>query len=325
MTQRFARWRELLAERVHEAVAELGAVSGVRGLILGGSVGRGEPWPMSDIDILPITDGAADTNDQVTHCQSRMVDWWAASGRAQTLDVSWLRFVDADVERAIGSEASFAAERMKDRLWFHGMDKSYGGRGAADPDGLAESFTRWATAMRFEPRVLAARVEEWKSQVEDARRAAHEALRSGDAAEATLRLRDSARFLRMVLLEGWSERLGSMGREWTLWERVARERGAADLAERIAVLAFASPKDALERSRVVPLWLRERIELAWAARLEIGEEVTEAESARDQIAAFAVHVPRHRPKPWGDWLGLPDPELAEKLAELDTLAERICG
>ena len=60
-------------------------------------------------------------------------------------------------------------------------------------------------------------------------------------------------------------------------------------------------------------------------RLEIGEEVTEAESARDQIAAFAVLVPRHRPKPWGDWLGLPDPELAEKLAELDTLAERICG
>ena len=324
MTQRFARWRELLAERVDEAVAELGAVPGVRGLILGGSVGRGEPWPMSDIDILPITDGAADTNDEVTRCQSRMVDWWAASGRAQTLDVSWLRFVDSEVERAIGSPASFAAERMKDRLWLHGMDKSYGGRGAADPDGLAESFARWATTMRFEPQVRAARAEEWKSQVEDARRAAHEALGSDDAVEATLRLRDSARFLRMVLLEGWGERLGSMGREWTLWERVARERGAADLAERIAVLACARPEDALERSRVVPAWLAERIELAWGARREVGEEVSEAESARDQIAAFAVHVPRHRPKPWGDWLGLPDPELAEKLAELDALAERIC-
>ena len=153
MTQRFARWRELLAERVDEAVAELGAVPGVRGLILGGSVGRGEPWPMSDIDILPITDGAAETNDEVTHCQSRIVDWWAASGRAQTLDVSWLRFVDSEVERAIGSEASFAAERMKDRLWLHGMDKSYGGKGAADPERICVmgayqgGFVALATAM----------------------------------------------------------------------------------------------------------------------------------------------------------------------------------
>ena len=43
------RWQRLLEERVDEAVAALSAVPGVRGLVLGGSVGRGEPWPLSDI------------------------------------------------------------------------------------------------------------------------------------------------------------------------------------------------------------------------------------------------------------------------------------
>jgi hypothetical protein len=37
-----------------EAVAVLGSVPEVRGLIVGGSMGRGDPWPLSDIDVLPI-------------------------------------------------------------------------------------------------------------------------------------------------------------------------------------------------------------------------------------------------------------------------------
>jgi hypothetical protein len=38
------RWRQLLQERLAEAVTVLGAVPGVHGLIVGGSMGSGEPW-----------------------------------------------------------------------------------------------------------------------------------------------------------------------------------------------------------------------------------------------------------------------------------------
>jgi hypothetical protein len=51
------RWRELLDQRLAEAVADLGAVPGVRGLIVCGSIGRGRPRPLSDIDLVPIYAG----------------------------------------------------------------------------------------------------------------------------------------------------------------------------------------------------------------------------------------------------------------------------
>ena len=317
------RWRQLLEERLAEAAAALGSVPGVRGLIVGGSMGRGEPWPLSDIDMLPISRAGSETAEEVQRWQSTLVDWWAASGRAQTLDVSWLRFTDDEVEQAMRSGAAGAALRMSELRWFHGFDKSYGGRGAADPDGLAEAFARWVTELRFDPAVVAARIGQWRMQLDDARKRAADAMGRDDREGATLALREAARALRMVLIEGWGERLGSMGREWTRFERMAKRHGEETLAARIAVVADANAQGAVRRAATTPAWVQERVELAYAARREVGERVTEEESARDQLAAFAIHVPRHRPKPWGEWLRLPDPALEAKLAELDELIAAI--
>jgi predicted nucleotidyltransferase len=94
------RWRELLDQRLEEAVGVLGAVPGVRGLVVGGSLGRGDPWPLSDIDLLPVYAGSFAPSREVERCHAMLVDWWAASGRAQTLDVGWLAFTDDEVGRA---------------------------------------------------------------------------------------------------------------------------------------------------------------------------------------------------------------------------------
>ena len=314
-------WRALHAERLEEAVAVLGAVSGVRGLVLGGSVARGEHWPLSDIDILPIWKSGAIDDDAMSRAQAQMVDWWAASGRAQTLDVSWLRFDDAEVVTALKSGPELAAHRMSDLRWFHGLDKMYGGRGVADPDGVAGDFVAWATDVRFEPEVVAARSRHWRSVVADERDRAVAARVDGRLDRSTLHLREAAGALRLVLLESWGKRLSSMGREWTIWERAAREHGAEDLAIELADVAAASPKGALERAAEAPIWLQERIALAFAGRLEVGESVTEAESARDQIAAYAVHVPKRRKPPFAPWLRIPEPDLSDRLARLDATIE----
>ena len=74
----------------------------------------------------------------------------------------------------------------------------------------------------------------------------------------------------------------------------------------------------------MPHWLRERIDLALAARLGVGEDVSPAESARDQTVAFRTLTVRHRPDLMGDrWLRLPDPRLEERLAALDALFAEI--
>ncbi|WP_328473866.1 nucleotidyltransferase domain-containing protein [Actinoplanes sp. NBC_00393] len=305
------RWQELLAERLQEALSVLAGTPGVHGFLVGGSVGRGEPWPMSDIDLLPVCTGDhARAAAELERRHARLVDWWAASGRAQTLDMGALAFTTAEIRDAVRAGPEFAAARMGDRRWFHGLDKAFGGYGT---DELGTAFTAWIARIRFDPAVVAARLDVWRGQARDALTRAQ---RAGDPAAATRLLQESARAGRMVLLESWGERLGSMGREWTRFERMAARHGHADIAARIAVLAGADVDSAAQRAERAPAWLRERIDLCLGARRAVGEQVSAAENARDQLAAFALHVARHRPDLDGDWTGCPDPLLAERLSEM---------
>jgi hypothetical protein len=109
-----------------------------------------------------------------------------------------------------------------------------------------------------------------------------------------------------------------MGRAWSRFERMAEERGAGG-AGRPARLAGADPVEAMRRAELPPVWLRERIDLAAAARRLVGEQVTPEQNARDHLVAFAVHVARRRPDLAGPWTGIggPDPDLDDRLAELN--------
>lgn len=312
------RWKQLLDQRLHEAVTVLGRIPGVHGFIVGGSVGRGEPWPMSDIDLLPIYTDSFDPAGRVDRSRAELVDWWAASGRAQTLDLGWLAFTTAEVRDAMAAGPDQTAARMADRRWFHGLDKAYGGHAADPDDELGNAFAAWVTGVRFQPAVVTARISDWQRQATEALAEATRT-RPDDPAKATYLLRESARALRLVLIERWGERLGSMGREWTRFERMAERHGQQPSAARIAAMAGADPSTAAQRATLAPPWLKERIDLSYAARTTIGEDVSPAENARDQLAAFTVHVVRHRPDQNGAWTGTPDPALDAHLAELREL------
>jgi hypothetical protein len=312
------RWKQLLDERLHEATNVLGQTPGVHGLIVGGSVGRGEPWPMSDIDLLPIYDDSTDPEGSAAELDQRraaLVDWWTGSGRAQALDVGWLAFTTTEIRHAVAAGPDHAVARIAEPRWFHGIDKAYGGHAANPDDELGNAFAEWIRTVRFHPTVVAARINTWHQQATDA---VAEATQTDDPAKSTHLLRVSARALRMVLIERWGERLGSLGREWTRFERMAERHGQPALAARIATLASADPAAAEQRARLAPAWLQERIDLSYAARITVGEDVSWAENARDQIAAFTDLVSR-RPHFRGPWIATPDPALDAHLAELREL------
>jgi predicted nucleotidyltransferase len=313
------RWRRLLDERLDEAGRLLLRVPGVAGFVVGGSLGRDEPWPASDIDLLIVFETSDAPAADLETARAELVDWWAASARAQTLDMGGITFTVPDIRAAMEGGPAWVIDRFDRRSWFHGIDKGYGGRASDGSAPVVAEFAAWLTGIRFDPLIVAARIDRWTG----AARGEYEAARAAaDPAVATILMRESARSARMALLESWGERLGSMGREWTRFERMARVHGQEDLAARITTIAGADVDRVSARVGSVPTWLAERIDVCWAARMAVGEDVSEAENARDQLAAFMVHVSRHRPDLDGPWTGTPDPELVEHLSELGEILDR---
>jgi hypothetical protein len=206
---------------------------------------------MSDIDLLPIYTDSTDPATQLDQRCAALVDRWAASGRAQTLDVGWLAFTITEIRDAIAAGPDQAAARMADPRWFRGLDKVYRGHAAHPDDELSSSYASWIRTVRFHAAAVTARINTWHEQAVNALANATQA-QTDEPAKATYLLRESARALRMVLIERWGERLGSMGREWTRFERMADRHNQRSLADRIAALAGADTTTASQRAAPRP-------------------------------------------------------------------------
>ncbi|MBO0687806.1 MAG: nucleotidyltransferase domain-containing protein, partial [Candidatus Dormibacteraeota bacterium] len=283
-------WRELLNQQMEEAVEVLGSVPGVVGLIVGGSVGRGQPWPLSDIDVLPLY---ADRQDKeagasVERRRSALVECWGNAGIYRSLDCGWLAFWTEEVAEAVSREPAEAAALMKDRRWFFGLDKAWSGIPQADPTGLAAALLRWIQSARFDPLVVDARVRRWTAEAREARQRAAELLAAGDHAACRAEIRLAANALMEALTERNGERSGSYSRAMTAFERMAARHGLGREAATLLELSGSRVEDTSTRLAEIPAWLRRRIERARAARQLVGEEVSEAENARDQIVAFST-------------------------------------
>ncbi|HEV2065780.1 MAG TPA: hypothetical protein VGR08_03010 [Thermomicrobiales bacterium] len=167
-----ADWRAILDARVSEAVDRISAIDGVDGLILAGSLGGGQPWPLSDIDLLPIY--RDDTYDraaaEVESCRLKLLDEWSRQGWRTGLDIGRLRFTTGELARAFARGEPDPVTMLDDERWYHSIDKGYGSRAVFETDGLATALVRRFTHYRFDPNVVAARLA-----------------RSAEAAEACLR------------------------------------------------------------------------------------------------------------------------------------------
>jgi hypothetical protein len=96
--------------------------------------------------------------------------------------------------------------------------------------------------------------------------------------------------------------------------------GATALAARIIDLCDTGSAAVARRAELASVWLKERIDLALAARRLVGEHVTPAENARDQLLAFATHVVRRRPDLVGPWIGgSPTLDLEQAMPELEDI------
>jgi len=302
---RLRRWRERLAARADEAVEALAAVPGVVGLVLGGSYGRGEHWPLSDLDVIVVGAGrpVADVAAEVDRRAYQLSEMWGSSGVYTSVDAGRLTFDEAEVR-----DPRDILARMDDDRWLHGIDKIYGGRACRDDRGAAAALLALSTRWRFDQDLVRRRIEVWLAGARQLLTGA-DRLADDDRIGAWNAIRRAAAAIAEVATERWGERAGSLGRYWTLFEARADRHGESAFADRLLTAAHAQPGAAHD----VPEWLADRIMLSYEARLLIGEDVTPEQNARDNLLAYAGLYRGRFPNAAYAWMGPPpdaDPRAA---------------
>jgi predicted nucleotidyltransferase len=300
-----SQWRDVLDRRVREATEHLARVDGVAGLILGGSLGSGEPWPLSDIDILPVYDDdrATKAAAEVASCRIALLEQWSAEGVRTPLDVGKLAFVRSEVEEALAAGSGRAVGYLADPRWFHGLDKGYRGKPVSDPTGVTAALIEWLTAARFDPAVVQARISRNRCQAEECLQEAVARLASGDADGTLLALHNGTWALLAGLMERWGVRDSSFARVGTRFERAAAACGNIELADRVLTLFNLAPAAARRRMDLAPERIRDRHRLSYRARLLVDEQVTPEQDARDVLLTFSSHELRYGAPPFAPWVG----------------------
>ncbi|MBM7787317.1 nucleotidyltransferase domain-containing protein [Tenggerimyces flavus] len=313
MDPRLSGWRERAASRSREAIEALAAVPGVTGLVLGGSFGRGLHWPLSDLDVMAICSGrpVPEVAQDVDRCAYQLSEMWGSSGIYTAVDAGRLTYGEDEIRQLDGT-----LDRLADPRWLHGMDKIYDGVAAHDPHGAAQAFLDWSARYRFEPAVVERRIATWFGLADTALARAQ----TLDPTGAWIALRQVGGALAEVATERWGERTGSFGRAWSLFEDRAERLGGTALADRILTAARARAADV--DTATVPEWLADRIALSYEARQLVGENVTEAQSARDNVLAYASLYRGRFPQAQQAWMRS-DTDPTEAARELGDLVEEL--
>jgi predicted nucleotidyltransferase len=316
-------WEAILARRVEEALATFRTVDGLHGLVLAGSAGRGEPWPLSDLDLLPIyADDALDSAPaEIDRRRQILLDRWITEGWWTGLDVGRLRFTRSEVERALQLDEARALQLLGEDRWYFGLDKGFGGRAVLDPDGLATALATWFTSHRFTPAVVSFRLARERQERDLAVSRCEEAIRAGDPLKATMQLREAVKWIQTWHLEQCGYRDNSLGRLGTRFAVLARSHGAASLVETLNHLSDLETTSVWRRLEMAPDWARERHDRSWRARQRIGEPVGRIDDARDTLRVCALYGMRRLSEPpCPAWLAMPDLDvLATRVATLRAL------
>lgn len=295
-------WKLILQERTVEAIERIASVPGVAGVILGGSIGRGVAWPLSDIDLIYIASREADSSlpKRVDELALAITREWARDTWPTSVDAGRLHFTADEADDLIKGKRHLD-ELMANERTFHATDKSHHGQSVhASEDCDTPAFVVLLSDSRFNPSVVQARQIERVRRVTALAQRVQSYLEAGRLIEAGISIQELARVTVPYLMERWGQGDRSFGRVFTRFCVLAHEHQEEGIANRLIRLLSLTADEVEARFARAPADVAERHVTSYPSRLAVGEEITELDDKRDVLYAYTWYAVRAGET--GSWL-----------------------
>jgi len=302
-------WRERIARLEAEETAHFGSLPYVRGLAVIGSVGRGTPFPLSDLDLLVVADlwKGEDPEWPIRREEEERIARLRAAGVPGDIEAgNWVLTPD-DVRAAVeGNEDTFFGV-LDHPHWLGIAIKSEGARVTHDFDGYVARFVercnRALWTDRFVKLWLQMAMNDGEERVEGARCY----LRDGDAAAASFALILAAHVMTGGMYGAWRRLPESISRGVTRFLVAAEEMGEQEVASHFLCAARLNCDEIGDRFAATPPAGQRERDIWLAIRRGSGEILDELAATRDLLHAVlwvATTTERSLSAPYPQWTGV---------------------
>ncbi len=302
-------WRERIARVEAQETAHFGSLPYVKGLAVIGSVGRGTPWPISDVDLLVVADfwGGEDPESLIRREEEERIRRLHAAGIPNDVEAGNWVLLTKDVRAAAEADEDALFDMVDHPHWIGIVIKSEGARVALDFDGYVTQFisrcNRILWTDRFVKLWLRQAIDDAEERVEGARRC----LREGDTAAASLDLILAAHGMTGPMYSLWRKLPESISRGVTRFLMAAEEMGEQEIASHFLSAARLNGDEVGERFAATPPAGQRERDVWLAVRRGNGEALDELGATRDLLHIslwVAVMLDRSLSAPYPLWTGV---------------------
>ncbi len=302
-----SRWRERIDLVSAEETAYLSNLPYVKGVALIGSVGRRDPWPCSDIDLLIIADRwqGQDPERFIRAEETKRNERLQAASIPNVVEAgNWVLLTDDVVEAVDAGEDEFL-RKLEHSHWLGVVIKSVGASVAKDFDGQVGRFLDRCNHM-FSTDCF---IHLWLGRVicttgyelETAARL----MKEGDWSNASLRiLRTAYQDLPAGCYAMWQNVPQSSARGVSRFLDTASSVDDQEIGELYLKAARLTERDVWQRFAAVPPSGKRMRDVMWAIRRGAGERIDGLAVTRDVLNLSLYYIEDNNTCPLPRWTGV---------------------
>jgi predicted nucleotidyltransferase len=300
-------WRARIERIAARESAHFAGLPYVTGVAIVGTVGRGNAWPLSDVDLLIMADpqDGHDPEDLVRAVEQRRNEALLAQRVPNPVEAGNWVLLTRDVASAVQRTSDEFLSRAAHPHWLGTILKAAGGRVVGDTDGLLEAFLRRADAERMGVGFVRVWLDSRLAAAQSCLVEAEGLLGAGDAAAACRQVIRASDALAGAAHARWRRVPQRLAHGASRLLAAARAEGEPGIGGCFLGAARLREPEVMERFPDLPPAGRAEQDVHLAVRRGVGEGISELDAARDVLNGGSRQVmSEHAVGPWPVWTGV---------------------